>query len=113
MLRLLADENIPSLVIKRLREAGYDIATVPEAAAVGTRNDELANLSANLGRTLLSRDADFTALKQSLMEKLKVIYLRMSGDPAKLAELVLLHIESCSKLLEARNVVILDEDGCH
>jgi len=63
MNRFIADENIPSRVIERLRDAGYDVVTVSEAAAPGIRNDELAEVSLRIGRVVLSRDADFTRLK--------------------------------------------------
>lgn len=109
--KFIADENIPSRVVKTLRDAGYDVATVAEAASAGVRNYELAELSVRIGRTVLTRDADFTRLKQSLMQSIKVIYIQMSGDPSRLADLVLAHIGSCVKLLESGNIVVLDETG--
>jgi hypothetical protein len=44
---------------------------------------------------------------------MKVIYIRGTGDPHQLADLVLSTIDHCLKLLEEHNVVVLDEDGCH
>jgi predicted nuclease of predicted toxin-antitoxin system len=113
MTRFIADENIPSHVIKKLREAEYDVISVAEAASAGIRNYELAELSARIDRVVLTRDADFTRLGQSLKQRMKAIYIRKSGDPHQLADLVLLHIRACLALLENSNVVILDEDGCH
>jgi len=86
---------------------------VYEAASGGIRNYELAELSARIDRVLLSRDADFTTLRRSLSEKLKVLYIHGTGDPNQLADLVLSHIGHCLTLLEEHNVVVLDEDGCH
>lgn len=113
MTRFIADENIPSRVIEKLREAGYDVVTVGEAASAGIRNYQLAELSVRIARVLLTRDADFTRLKRSLMQSVKVIYIQVGGDPHQLTNLVLSHIDSCASLLESRNVVVLDEDGCH
>jgi predicted nuclease of predicted toxin-antitoxin system len=86
---------------------------VDEAASAGIRNYELAELSARIGRVVLTRDADFTTLRQSLRQRTKVIYIRGSGDPQQLGDLVLSHIGHCLRLLEECNVVVLDEDGCH
>ena len=113
MTEFIADENIPSRVIRRLRDAGYDVVTVGEAASAGIRNYELAELSARIGRVVLTRDADFTTLRQSMRQRMKVIYIRGTGDPYQLADLVLSTIGNCLKLLEEHNVVVLDEDGCH
>jgi len=113
MTRFIADENVPSRVIRKLRDAGHEIVTVSEAASAGIRNCELAELSARIGRVVLTRDADFTALRQSLRKKIKVIYIRGSDDPHQLANLVLSNIDDCLTLIKKHNVVILDEDGCH
>ena len=70
-------------------EAGYDVKTVPEVASAGIRNFELAELSTKIGRVVLSRDADFTRLKRSLINHVKVIYIQLDGEPEQVAELVL------------------------
>jgi predicted nuclease of predicted toxin-antitoxin system len=111
--RFIADENIPSHVIRRLRDAGHDVVTVAEAASAGIRNYELAELSARVGRILLTRDADFTTLRQSVRRRVKVIYIRGTSDPHQLADLISSTLGHCLKLLEEHNVVVLDEDGCH
>lgn len=113
MTQFIADENIPSRVISKLRDAGHDVVTVDEAASAGIRNYQLAELSARIGRVVFSRDADFTTLRRSLRQRLKVVYIRGSGDPNQLADLVLSHITHCLTLLQEHNVVVLDEDGCH
>jgi len=113
MTAFIADENVPSRVIKKLRDAGHDVVTVSQAASAGIRNYELAELSVRIGRVLLTRDADFAALRQSLGKKMKVIYIRGSGDPHQLTNLVLSKIDNCLTLIKKHNIVILDEKGCH
>jgi predicted nuclease of predicted toxin-antitoxin system len=94
--KFIADENIPSQVLKALREAGYDVAAVDEAAHSGMKNDELAKLSIKLKLIVITRDADFTHLSQSLTGKIKVVYIRLSGDPNSIAQQVLDNIEGAS-----------------
>jgi len=62
---------------------------------------------------ILTRDADFTRLRQSLMRKIKVVYIRLSGDPNSVAQHVLNNIEGCINVLQDHNVAILDEEGPH
>lgn len=57
--KFIADENIPFQVVESLRKAGYEVATISEAAYPGMRNDELAERSIQLGMVILTRDADF------------------------------------------------------
>jgi len=111
-LKFIADENIPFQVVESLREAGYEVATISEAAHPGMRNDELAKLSIQLGMIILTRDADFTRLRQSLMKKIKV-YIKLSGDPNSIAQHVLNNIEGCINILQDHNVAMLDEEGSH
>lgn len=114
MARFIADENIPFQVVEGLRRAGYDVATVSEAAHPGLRNDELAALSIQLGMIVLTRDADFTHLRQPLMRRIKVIYVRLrEGEPGRMTRHVLDHIEGCMRILQDHNIVLLDEEGLH
>jgi len=112
-LKFIADENIPFQVVETLREAGYVVAAISEAAHPGMRNDELAKLSIQLGMIILTRDADFTRLRQSLMRKIKVVYIRLSGDPNSVTQHVLNNIEGCINILQDHNVAMLDEEGPH
>ncbi len=113
VLKFIADENIPFQVVKFLREAGYEVATVDEAAHPGMKNDELAKLSIKLKTIIITRDADFTHLSQSLMRKIKVVYVRLRGDPHSIAQHILDNIQECINNLREHNVVMLDPEGCH
>jgi len=112
-LKFIADENVPFQVVDILREAGYEVTTISEVAHPGMKNDEFAKLSIQLKMIILTRDADFTHLRQSLMRKIKAIYIRLSGDPDSVAQCVLGKIEKCISTLQDHNVVMLDEEGCH
>jgi len=112
-LRFIADENVPIQVVEHLREAGYDVATVSEVASPGMRNDDLAKLSVQLKAFIITRDADFTHLKRSLAEKIKVIYIRLGGEPNSIAQYVLDGIEGCINILQEHSIAMLNEDGCH
>jgi len=112
-IKFIADENIPFQVIKSLREAGYEVATITEAAHPSMKNDELAKLSIQLRKTVITRDADFTHLRQPLMRKIKVVYIRLSGEPNTMAQHILNNIERCINILQDHNVAMLDEEGCH
>ncbi|MBS7637274.1 DUF5615 family PIN-like protein [Candidatus Bathyarchaeota archaeon] len=62
--RFITDGNVPFWVRGGSTWAGHGIATVSEAAHPGLRNDELATPSIQLGMVILTRDADFTRLRQ-------------------------------------------------
>ena len=91
-LKFITDENVPSLAVEALREAGYDVATVSEVSRPGMKNEELAKLSIQLGMIIVTRDADFTRLSRSLTEKIKVVYVKLSGDPSTIAKHLLKNI---------------------
>ena len=42
MAKLIADENIPTEVVRKLRNAGYDVLTATDVVSAGTKNHELA-----------------------------------------------------------------------
>jgi len=103
---------MPQRQFRRLRDAGHDVVIVAEAASAGIRNYEL-ELSSRIGRILLTRDADFTTLRQSVRQRVKVVYIRSVSDPRQLADLISSTLDHCLRLLEEHNVVVLGEDGCH
>jgi predicted nuclease of predicted toxin-antitoxin system len=110
--RFVADENIPSALSGGSATLDTTLLRWLKPASAGIRNYELAELSAGTGRILLTRDADFTTLRQSVRQRVKVIYIRGS-DQDRLTDLISLTLSHCLKLLEENNVVVLDEDGCH
>ena len=103
---------MPFQVLKVLRKAGYKVKTVADIAQPGIRNDKLAELSINLKMVIITRDADFTHLRKTLAEKIKVIYVRLQDDPETIAETILTNLPSCLKLLEQSNIILLNNTGC-
>lgn len=89
VIRFIADENIPFQVVEALRQASYKFTTVSEVAHPSMKNEELAKLSIQLGMVIITRDADFAHLKRPLMRQLKVVYIRLSGDPDSIAQHIL------------------------
>jgi len=73
MPEFVADENVPRQVLERLREAGYNVATLDEVARTGIRNDQLAELSFKPRRIVLTRDVDFIHLLQPSRRRIKVV----------------------------------------
>ena len=107
----MADENIPFRIVTGLRTAGYDVLSVKDVAHVGIRNNEIAELSIRLDR--ITRDAEFTRLTKPLLNRMKVIYVKLTGNPGEMARFVLDHVEDCLSILQRHNVVILDNVGSH
>jgi len=76
------------------------------------KNNELAEISIRLKMVIVTRDADFTHLSWSLMKKIKVIYVRLNGDPDGIAQKVLDDIKECTNILRHHSVVMLNHEGC-
>mgnify|MGYP001093530602 CR=1 FL=1 len=112
-LRFIADENIPFRIIEELRKAGYDVLGVKDVAYAGIRNNELAEISIRLERVIITRDADFTRLTEPLVSMIKVIYMRITGDPSEIAQRVLENVKDCASIFQKHRVVMLDNEGCH
>jgi predicted nuclease of predicted toxin-antitoxin system len=58
---LLADENIPSLIIQQLRGLGYDIVAISETSP-SIKDTEVISMAAQLDRSILTADKDFSEL---------------------------------------------------
>jgi len=57
-MRFLADENVPRVVIERLRTEGHDVISVVEAKP-SAPDDEILNVAEADGRILITGDRDF------------------------------------------------------
>ncbi len=81
MLKLLADENIPKKLVTLLRQRGVDIIRLQDLSIRGISDRELVNIANNLDRTILTRDADFTAPGLLSLMRSGVVYI--SYQPSK------------------------------
>ncbi len=81
MLRLLADENIPRKLVISLRQQGLDVTRLQDLGTRGVSDRELSNIANELGRSILTRDADFT--EPSLLPRIMYGVIYISYQPTK------------------------------
>lgn len=88
-MRLLADENIDGLVVRRLRDDGHDVESVAELAPSTVDPDVLRQATA-ADRILVTADKDFGELVYRLRQAhAGVVFLRLGGlSSEERAELV-------------------------
>jgi predicted nuclease of predicted toxin-antitoxin system len=77
-MKLLADENIPLLMVRQLEEKGYDIKYISTENA-GIPDEEVIDLANKEERVLITFDSDFGDLifKKKKTIKTGVIFLRL------------------------------------
>lgn len=91
MRKFLANENIPLATIFRLRDEGFDVASVGLDAPSIT-DQEVMEIAANQNRTIITFDRDYGELiyKYGFRPSAGVIYLRMQNyQPEEPAEFLL------------------------
>lgn len=91
MRRFLANENIPLATVRRLREKGFDVASVGLDAPSIT-DKEVMQIAADENRTIITFDRDYGELiyKHGFRPPAGVVYLRMRNyQPEEPAELLL------------------------
>jgi len=78
--KLLADENIPWLLVRLLRSKGLDVLWIPETSYRGISDDEVVNLANSTKRILLTRDSDY--LRSRLRKRVEhgILYV---GEPIR------------------------------
>lgn len=91
---LLADENVPKIVISELRQAGFDIQAIQEISP-SIPDIEVCELASKRSRIVLTSDKDFGELVvRSAIPVPGIILLRL-GDatPPEMANLVRIALE--------------------
>src|SRR5438552_684455 len=101
-MRFLANENVPLASVRRLRQAGHDVAAASEDAPGADDADVLARASQQ-GRIVLTFDRDYGELvfRHALPAPLGIVYLRFRpATPQEPAEQVLHLLASGQLALE-------------
>jgi predicted nuclease of predicted toxin-antitoxin system len=81
MARFKADENLPTVVIGALRDAGHDVRTVQEQGLTGTDDETLARICADEARVVVTLDRGFGDPRRlAKSAKVGVIVLRPATD---------------------------------
>lgn len=97
ILQILADENIPRLMVEKLRGNGHDVGYIAETAKADSDLDIL-NHAVNTNRVLLTQDQDFGDL--------------VFRDGVIPPSVILLQLEKLSNLAKAERVAkVLREHG--
>ena len=97
-MRLLADENIPKLAVKALRDRGHDVAWVRQDAP-GIPDQEVLSLGQEESRLLLTCDKDFgeLAFRHGLPAEQGVVLFRIAlSSPERVAHVMVAVLESRS-----------------
>lgn len=97
-MRLLANENVPGLTVRRLRERGHDVHWVREDSP-GSDDPAVLSRAVEEGRVLLTQDKDFgeLAFRSGLPAECGVILSRIPPDsPEFLTETLVAAIEGGS-----------------
>ena len=74
---VLTDENINPIVVKFLREKGFDVLDVKEAGLIGSGDLELIKKAFSENRLIITQDSDFGTIAIASNEPVSgIIYIR-------------------------------------
>ena len=99
--RFLADENLPRVCVKRLRELGFDVEYVVDRGA-GSLDPAVMGRAGETGRLLITEDRDFGTLVYAHHHPSPpgVIYLRLGDARAEeVADVLLAVVRSGLELI--------------
>ncbi len=83
-MRFLADESCDFGVVTTLRKAGYDVKTIIEMDP-GISDEEVAEISVNEKRILITEDKDFGQLVYTMSQaSVGIIFIRFPGNARSL-----------------------------
>lgn len=94
-MNFLADENIPSSLVKALRDAGHKVKDLKEEHLFGIRDREVIALARKENLIILTYDKDFLHYIQLHQPKVGMIILKFKNQqPKKVIPVVLSFIKS-------------------
>ena len=106
-MRLLADENIPGPIVRRLRVDGHDVVYVAEVGH-GEEDPEVLDRAGRGGRLLLTEDRDFGQLVylQQRPAAPGVVYLRLGDVPLQVSVDAVAQVLSSGLVLEGQFTIV-------
>lgn len=75
LLRLLADENIPKVLMRELLRRNINVLWLTKTEHKGIKDKEVINLANTMSRTILTRDSDFMKGRLASKATYGVVYL--------------------------------------
>lgn len=110
-MNFLADENIPSSLVKALRDAGHRVKDLKEEHLFGIRDKEVTELARKENLIILTYDKDFLHYIQLHQPKVGIIILRFKNQqPKKVIPVVLSFIRSSLSHKIDGSLCILSEE---
>jgi len=116
MIKILANENLHTEIVKKLREAKYEVLFVPEIGLAGHSDEDILSYSEKHNLVIISGDKDFGGLIEfgGLWGRGKVILLRYRiMDIRNIVSDILKVLTDEAKILESEKpvVIVLSEAG--
>lgn len=84
-MKIKLDENMPAVLVHRLKSAGHDVDTVPEENLAGQDDATIWKAAKHVGRFFITQDLDFSDIRQFTPGIHPGILLVRLRDPGRIA----------------------------
>jgi len=110
---LLADVNVSSLVVARLRAAGLETVRVGDVLHIRAADEEIVGEALRRGAVIVSRDQDFSAILATTgAGRPSLVNLRtVEVDPARLAARITAVVQTLESELTSGAIVTINDGG--
>ena len=96
-----------------LKKIGHQSITLKDLMQTGISNGDVASKAIEMDVIILTCDSDFLILKKLLLQKLKVIYIKLHPRKAEaIIQLLEEHLDSCITSLSMPGRITISKDGC-